>query len=151
DIYGVRYPDYALHALAGRGASYHGWLPNVDVPEVLARYPMTVHIPRRYYAALLPGIPTIRVFEALACGIPLICAPWDDCEGLFAPGSDYLAVADETEMREAMHDLINDRALRAALARSGLERIRSRHTCGHRADQLISIVAEVASPIAGAA
>ena len=36
----------------------------------------------------LPGIPTIRVFEALACGIPLVSAPWQDEEGLFRPGEE---------------------------------------------------------------
>ena len=44
---------------------------------------MTVHVPRRPYVDALPGIPTIRVFEALACGIPLVSAPWRDEEGLF--------------------------------------------------------------------
>jgi spore maturation protein CgeB len=151
DIYGVRYPPSALQALAAHDAKYHGWLANMDVPEVFARYPMTVHIPRRYYASVLPGIPTIRVFEALACGTPLICAPWDDCDGLFEPGSDYLTVANEEEMRESMRNLTNDPELRASLIRNGLERICSRHTCGHRADQLLAIFAEVASPIAGAA
>ena len=56
------------------------------MPEVFARFRVTVHVPRRPYVEALPGIPTIRVFEALACGIPLVCAPWDDAEGLFTPG-----------------------------------------------------------------
>ena len=55
-------------------------------PEVFARFRVTVHVPRRPYVEALPGIPTIRAFEALACGIPLVCAPWDDAEGLFTPG-----------------------------------------------------------------
>ena len=54
------------------------------------RHRVTVHVPRRPYAQALPGIPTIRVFEALACGIPLVSAPWDDVEGLFRPGEDFL-------------------------------------------------------------
>ena len=76
DIYGVRYPDGALQALARHGASYRGWLPNPKAPEVFARHLATVHVPRRFYVDHLPGIPTIRVFEALACGIPLVSAPW---------------------------------------------------------------------------
>src|SRR5690606_8884156 len=113
-----------LHALAKYGARYHGWLANTCVPETFARYAMTVHIPRRCYASLLPGIPTIRVFEAMACGIPLICAPWNDCEHLFEPGTDYLVAADEDGMRAHMRALSNDPALRMSLIRSGLERIR---------------------------
>ena len=41
---------------------------------------LTVHIPRQQYTGAMAGIPTIRVFEALACGIPLLSAPWSDSE-----------------------------------------------------------------------
>ena len=99
DVYGVRYPESARRLLAEAGIAYQGWLPNFRVPEVFARARMTVHVPRRPYAHRLPGIPTIRPFEALACGIPLICAPWKDCEGLFRPGEDYLVASDGDEMK----------------------------------------------------
>src|SRR5699024_5074305 len=78
EIHGVRYPDAALATLARYGARYHGWAPNAAAPALFARHMATVHVPRRFYTTLLPGIPTIRVFEALACGIPLVSAPWDD-------------------------------------------------------------------------
>src|SRR5262249_10062022 len=86
DVYGVRYPRQALEALARHGARFRGWLPNARAPQVFARHLASVHVPRRFYVETLPGIPTIRVFEALACGIPLVCAPWSDSEGLFRPG-----------------------------------------------------------------
>ncbi len=86
DIYGVRYPAEAQALVARYGASYRGWLANAAAPAVFARHLATVHVPRRFYTTMLPGIPTIRVFEALACGIPLVSAPWDDAEGLFRPG-----------------------------------------------------------------
>src|SRR5262249_19310506 len=92
----------------------------------------------------LPGIPTIRVFEALACGIPLICAPWDDCEGLFTPGYDYLAAKDGREMTQCMEALLEDRQLRAMLARYGLQTILDRHTCAHRVDELLQIYGKLA-------
>jgi spore maturation protein CgeB len=71
-VHGVRYPDVGRRALAAAGIAYRGWLPNHRAPEVLARHRVTVHVPRRPYAEALPGIPTIRPFEALACGIPLV-------------------------------------------------------------------------------
>ena len=89
-IHGVRYPQEALQGLQGAGIEYAGWLPNYRVPAAFARYRVTVHVPRRPYVEALPGIPTIRPFEVLACGIPLISAPWNDCEGLFTPGEDFL-------------------------------------------------------------
>jgi spore maturation protein CgeB len=143
DVYGVRYPAQALQALGRRGARYHGWLPNVLAPRVFAGHRMTVHVPRRFYVERLPGIPTIRVFEALACGIPLICAPWRDSEHLFRPGVDYLVAADGQAMAKAMRTLMGDEGLCAHLARHGLETIRARHTCAHRVDELLVIAAGI--------
>jgi spore maturation protein CgeB len=147
DIYGVRYPDAAQLKLQQFGASYHGWLANAAAPEVFAKHLATVHVPRRFYARMLPGIPTIRVFEALACGIPLVSAPWDDCEQLFHVGSDFLMVCDRAEMRRALKDLSNDAELRATLARNGLRTIAERHTCTHRVDELFDIVEEMRAPV----
>lgn len=141
DIHGVRYPQEARSVIAASGARYCGWLANADAPAVFARHLMTVHVPRRFYATHLPGIPTIRVFEALACGIPLICAPWRDAEALFEPGRDYLMANNADEMRAHMRALANDAGLRAALARHGLATIVARHTCVHRARELLAIVA----------
>ena len=140
DIFGVRYPDHALSMLARHGASYRGWLPNASAPEVFARHLATVHVPRRFYVEMLPGIPTIRVFEALACGIPLVCAPWDDAEGLFAPGEDFLTARNEAEMIGQLKALLHEPELRRSLAERGLSAIRSRHSCSHRADQLLAIL-----------
>jgi spore maturation protein CgeB len=140
DIYGVRYPDEARIALDRHGARFRGWLPNARVPEVFAQHLATVHVPRRFYVTMLPGIPTIRVFEALACGIPLVSAPWEDSEELFRPGSDYLVAGTEASMVRHLRALREDAALRQSLAASGLETIRARHGCAHRVDELLTIL-----------
>jgi spore maturation protein CgeB len=145
DIYGVRYPDAAKRMLKREGAVYHGWLANARAPEVFARHLATVHVPRRFYAALLPGIPTIRMFEALACGIPLVTAPWSDCERLFRPGTDYLLAADGAAMTRHLRDLAADPDLRRSLATHGLETIRARHSCAHRAAELVAIAGRLRS------
>ena len=146
DVYGVRYPEAALEMLARHGAHYRGWLPNPRAPAVFARHKMTVHVPRRFYATALPGIPTIRVFEALACGIPLVSAPWQDSEALFTPGQDFLVARDGAEMRRHLAALDGDPALRAALAAHGLDTIRARHTCAHRVDELLGILDRLDAP-----
>lgn len=151
DIYGVRYPPAALDLLARHGAVYRGWMPNALAPDRFARALATVHVPRRFYTQLLPGIPTIRVFEALACGIPLLCAPWDDREGLFTPGQDYLVAGDGWAMTRHLRDVAADPALRASLAAHGLATIRARHSCAHRVDELLTIVAALRSPERNAA
>ncbi|WP_294198851.1 glycosyltransferase [uncultured Sphingomonas sp.] len=146
DIYGVRYPDAAKAMLRDYGAHYHGWAPNAAAPAIFARALATVHVPRRYYTTILPGIPTIRVFEALACGLPLASAPWDDAEGLFRPGTDFLFADTPDDMTRILRDLRHDSDLRASLATAGLDTIRKRHTCAHRVDELLVILATIGAP-----
>jgi spore maturation protein CgeB len=138
-VHGVRYPASALAALAAAGIGFAGYLPNFQVPLAFAAATMTVHVPRRPYARMLPGIPTIRMFEALACGIPLVSAPWPDCEGVFAPGEDYLVAADGAAMRRHLATLRADPALAAHLAEHGRTTVTARHGCGDRVDQLLAI------------
>jgi spore maturation protein CgeB len=140
--HGVRYPDYALAELAGAGVEFRGWAPSVTVPEVFARSRATLHVPRRAYVEALAGIPTIRVFEALACGIPLVCAPWKDAEGLFRAG-DYAVAETPAEMRDALKRLCADPGAARAQAERGLETVLARHTCDHRARELLDVVAEL--------
>src|SRR5690606_11065953 len=119
------------------GIDYRGWLPNHRAPEVFAAFRATVHVPRRPYVRALPGVPTIRVFEALACGIPLVCAPWSDTENLFHRGRDYLAAANGAQMRQHLRDLLRDPAMALELREHGLATVRSRHTCAHRVEELL--------------
>ena len=142
-VHGVRYPEEGKQALAAAGIDYAGWLPNHEAPRVFARFRATIHVPRRPYVEALPGIPTIRPFEALACGIPLVSAPWNDAEGLFRPGRDYLVARDGGEMKRHLRDLLNDPALAAEVARSGRETLLDRHTCAHRVDELLAIGREL--------
>lgn len=142
-VYGVRYPESARRLLAANSLNFAGWVPNFRVPRIFSSHLLTLHIPRRPYARALPGIPTIRVFEALACGIPLVCSPWDDCEGLFTPGRDFLIARNGREMTGAIKDLINDPALAGELSAHGLRTVRERHTCSHRAAELLKICGEL--------
>ncbi|HEU5335989.1 MAG TPA: glycosyltransferase, partial [Terriglobales bacterium] len=142
-VHGVRYPKDALEQLGQAGIEYRGYLPNLFSPEVYASSAVSVHIPRRQYANGLSGIPTIRVFEALACGIPLLCAPWTDTENLFRPGEDYLCVPDGRAMVAEIRRFVSDSAARSQMAASGLQTILARHTCAHRARQFLDICEEL--------
>jgi spore maturation protein CgeB len=143
-VYGVRYPETGLAALREANIAYGGWLANFRVPEVFAQFRVTVHVPRRPYVRQLPGIPTIRPFEAMACGIPMISAPWNDVEGLFTPGRDFLVAENGSHMQEHLRNVLSDPAAAAELARHGRETILARHTCAHRVEQLLGIYASLA-------
>ena len=143
-VRGVRYPDSAIARLEQAGLSYGGWIANSEVPRAFARHRVTVHVPRRPYVQALPGIPTIRPFEAMACGIPLISAPWDDAEGLFRPGTDHLVARDGAEMQRHLRAVLSDPDLAQSLRREGLATIRAGHTCRHRVDELFGIIRTLA-------
>ncbi len=142
-IHGVRYPSEALRALADASIEYGGWLPNHEVPRTFAAFCVTVHVPRGPYVHALPGIPTIRVFEALACGIPLISAPWEDVEELFTPGADFLVARNGVAMKRHLRAVLSDADLSSALREHGLRTIHQRHTCVHRVDELLHVMASL--------
>jgi spore maturation protein CgeB len=73
----------------------------------------------------------------------LLCAPWRDAEGLFRPGEDYLIARNGEEMRAHMRAVAEDPDLAQFLAANGLAAIRARHSCAHRAAELLSIVARI--------
>jgi len=144
-VHGVRYPAAALARLSDAGVEYGGYLPNLAAPAAFAAAPLTLHVPRAPYNACgeLDGIPTIRVFEALACGATLVCAPWIDSEGLFEAGSDYAMAADTAGMTALLRSLLaNPRAARR-LAEHGRDTVLARHTCAHRARELESICRDI--------
>jgi len=147
-VHGVRYPEVALAALRRRGVDFGGWIPNFEVPETFSRHRVAVHVPRRPYVRSLPGVPPIRVFEALACGIPLVCAPWEDQEELFRAGRDFLVARDGRQMRAHLKAVLSDPGLARELATHGLETIRARHTCKHRVAELLALVDRLTAPAA---
>jgi spore maturation protein CgeB len=62
---------------------------------------------------------------------------------LFRPGTDYLVAADGTAMTGHLRALAHDPGLRQELVANGLATIRARHTCAHRVQELLSIVAQL--------
>ena len=142
-IFGVRYPLDVRDRLQTVGIQYGGYLPNLCAPATYGTSTLCLHIPRRFYSNGLSGVPTIRVFEALACGIPLICSPWVDNELLFRSGSDYIVVPNSDAMKSTITWLLNDDKARQQIAEHGLATIRHYHTCEHRAQQLLGIVEEL--------
>jgi len=142
-VHGVRHPEEGVKKLEQAGIEYRGYLPNLEVPKLYANSKIALHVPRRQYTNGLSGVPTIRVFETLACGIPLVCAPWTDAEHLFRPGQDYVCVENGRAMKAEIEHLLQDEAARDQITQNGLQTIRARHTCKHRAQQLVEICQEL--------
>jgi spore maturation protein CgeB len=78
--------------------------------------------------------PSVRLFEAAACGVPIISDRWEGLESFLAIGSEIL-VADTTE--DALRHLRGvSEAERRTIAAAARAKILSRHTADHRAAEL---------------
>jgi spore maturation protein CgeB len=85
--------------------------------------------------------PSVRLFEAAACGTPIISDPWDGLSEFFTPGEEILISASASETLSFLRDLPCDAARQiAARARA---RVLAAHTCDHRACELESYVTEL--------
>jgi spore maturation protein CgeB len=138
-VYGARYSEEALRVLALAGIEYGGWIPNYEIPKVYAKYRLTMHIPNRSYARAVPGVPTARLLEGLACGIPLISAPWIDSEKLFTRG-DFLRARNGEEVEAQISWILHNEAAAHEISSHGRRTVLEAHTCSHRADELLQII-----------
>jgi spore maturation protein CgeB len=145
--YGVRYPEFARAKLKDAGIKYGGYLPNLEAPQAYAQSKLALHLPRSPYQNELSGIPTIRVFEALACGATLLCSPWEDRDSLFR-AEDFAVLPTGSAMREEVQRLLADDAARTQIGSSGLQTVLKRHTTRHRAEQLTDILQQMRRGVA---
>ena len=86
--------------------------------------------------------PSVRLFEAAACGTPIISDDWKGLSELFVPGEEIL-IAESAE--ETMKFLQMDESERKEIGRRARERVMREHTAAHRAAQLESYIFEVVS------
>lgn len=142
-LYGSGFPDPLLEKIRRAGIRFKGYLPSTAIPEVYSKYHCTIHIPRSPYCDELPGIPTIKTFEAMACGIPLLSAPWRDAHMLFKPGEDFLISHNAREMTRNLNQVIKSETLRSYLSRNGLRTVQEKHLCSHRVEQLFGILRQI--------
>jgi spore maturation protein CgeB len=74
--------------------------------------------------------PSVRLFEAAACGTPILSDRWEGIDSLFVPGRGIL-LADDTDDALAALDRDAD-----AIGRSAREVVLAAHTAAHRAAEL---------------
>ena len=77
--------------------------------------------------------PSGRLFEAAACGAPLLSDSWEGLDLFFEPGAEILVARDSDEATAALE--LGDAEL-AALAQRARERVLAEHTAEQRAREL---------------
>lgn len=99
----------------------------------------TLNITRRDMARMGYS-PSVRIFEAAACGVPLISDRWEGLDTFLVPGLEILTADSPDEVLHYLRDLPEDR--RRALGQRARARILSQHTAAHRAARLEELARE---------
>jgi spore maturation protein CgeB len=124
------------------------WPPNVERIE---------HLPPRDHAAFYAAqrftlnvtradmvragwSPSVRLFEAAACGTPVVSDVWPGIETFFAPGREILLARTTEDALRALGDIGEEE--RRALGARARRRVLAQHTAAHRARELEAFVRE---------
>jgi spore maturation protein CgeB len=78
--------------------------------------------------------PSVRLFEAAACGTPIVSDAWEGIEEVLRPGHEVLLAETGAEVLTYIRDLPEEE--RRALGERGRQRILAEHTAAHRAEEL---------------
>jgi spore maturation protein CgeB len=136
------------------GAQYPGefpWTPNIHFVRHLppgehaaffSSSRLTLNITRQSMAAM-GFCPSGRMFEAAACGTPILTDWWDGLESFFEPGTEII-VARNTGDALAAFEMTE--AERVAIAERARERVLAEHTAERRAARLLAILESAAAP-----
>lgn len=109
-------------------------LPPSEHPAFFCSSRLTLNVTRAAMAAM-GWCPSGRLFEAAACGAPVLSDVWAGLEFFFEPGSEILAA---TTTEDALAALDRDDAELARIGRAARERALDEHTSDRRAGELIA-------------
>jgi spore maturation protein CgeB len=143
-----RWPEGRLVVAGPQYPPQIDWPPNV---ERIDHIPPPEH--RGFYNALRFTLnvtrasmvragysPSVRLFEAAACGTPIITDPWEGLESFLKPGEEILVARSTEDVLLAVRDMPGER--RMEIGRRAREKVLAAHTARHRAEELEQYVME---------
>jgi spore maturation protein CgeB len=122
------------------------WEPNVarlnhvappDHPAFYSSARFTLNLTRRDMVAAGYS-PSVRLFEASACGAAILSDDWPGLEEFLSPGEEILLPRDEHDVADILLHI--SEAERLSIGRNARERILAEHASEHRARQFEEIV-----------
>ncbi len=117
-------------------------VPPADHPAFYAASRFTLNVTRADMIAAGYG-PSVRLFEAAACGCPVISDCWPGLAALLRPGEEILLPWDGAGVLAILDGMAEP--ARRAVAEAGRRRILASHTARHRAAELDGHLAEAAA------
>jgi len=85
--------------------------------------------------------PSVRLFEAAACGVPIISDSWDGLETFFVPGREILISRSAEETLSYLRNLPEEE--RCAIGERARRRVLTAHTAARRAEELEGYLHEI--------
>ncbi|MFY0581581.1 CgeB family protein [Cystobacter fuscus] len=87
--------------------------------------------------------PSVRLFEAAACAVPIISDAWQGLDTFFRPGEEILISRSGEETRRYLQEV--PEAERQEMGRKARARVLAAHTAAHRAETLEDYTRSVSS------
>jgi spore maturation protein CgeB len=116
-------------------------VPPSEHPRFYASQRLTLNVTRR--AMVEAGwSPSVRLFEAAACSVPVLSDWWTGLDEFFTPGEEVLVASTSEEAARIVAE--TDDATLLAIGAGARERVLREHTAARRAEQLETAVAELA-------
>jgi spore maturation protein CgeB len=86
--------------------------------------------------------PSVRLFEAAACGVPIVSDWWEGLDAFFEPDREILVARSPDDVQKYLLETSDE--ARRAIARRARTRVLREHTADRRAEELEELVGEVA-------
>jgi spore maturation protein CgeB len=131
---GALYPG---HLPWPANVTYVGQLPASQQSSYFGASRLTLNLARGPMARY-GHCPSVRLFEAAACGVPVVSDRWAGIETFFAPGREILLADDVDDVIAAI-----ERSDLAGIAAAARERVLASHTARHRASELVTLLERV--------
>jgi spore maturation protein CgeB len=141
-IAGAQYPqDFPW----SRNIYFVRHLPPAEHPAFFCSSRLTLNITRRAMAEM-GWCPSGRLFEAAACGAPIISDVWEGLDAFFKPGNEIIHAESASDVVAALG--AGDDEL-SSLARRARERALDEHSSSRRASELIELLERASGPSSG--
>jgi spore maturation protein CgeB len=139
------------HRFVLGGSSYPAdfpWQPNIwfmnhvappDHPAFFCSSRLTVNVTRADMAQM-GWCPSGRLFEAAACGAPIVSDDWNGLDRFFTPGEEILLAATAEDVLNAL--ALSDAEL-ARIAEAARARVLAEHSSEHRAREFVALIESV--------
>ncbi|UFS72148.1 glycosyltransferase [Geomonas sp. RF6] len=108
-------------------------LPPQDHRDFYCSQRFTLNITRRDMLAAGYS-PSVRLFEAAACGVPVISDQWPGIDEFFEPGAEILTAGSPGEVLSYLRELPEEQRLE--IGEGARRKVLSSHTATHRAKEL---------------